>query len=252
MLLSDLFNILAYGELSNHHMASANDGTILEAKQPQLIHFCNEALTRLHTRFLLKEKSLTLALVESLTTYRLSPEYSVTGFDILVVDAPYIIDSADDPFLGDVIKVLSVVSDVEVSSVDAYPLFNDPNNYWTVNTPRSLNDPSNYWTVNTPTYKTLQVPAPRVDEVLTIIYQAKHVPLTDVDEEIQLPDTLHGALTAFIAYKVYLNMNTPESQAIAQGHLMMYESVCNEAVVADALNLSSSVINTRFNLGGWK
>lgn len=237
MLLSDLFNTLAYGELSNHHMASTGDGTILEAKQPQLIHFCNEALTRLYTRFLLKEKSCTLALVEGLTIYRLSPEYSVTGFDVLVIDAPYIIDSVDDPFQDDVLKVLSVVSSSVVTS---------PNEY------RSLNDSNNYWTVNTPTHKTLQVPAIRVAEVLTINYQARHIPVVHVDQEIDLPDTLHGALTAFIAYKVYLNMNTPESQAIAQGHMTMFESVCNGAVVADALNLSSSVVNTRFSLGGWK
>ena len=108
MQLNDLFNMLAYGELSNHHIASAGDGTLLEAKLPQIVHFANEALTRLYTKFVLKEKSCIVELQEGNTLYRLSPEYSTTGFDNLLVDAPYIRDTVDDPFLDDVLKVLAV------------------------------------------------------------------------------------------------------------------------------------------------
>lgn len=236
MQLNDLFNMLAYGELSNHHIASAGDGTLLEAKLPQIVHFANEALTRLYTKFVLKEKSCIVELQEGNTLYRLSPEYSITGFDNLLVDAPYIQDTVDDPFLDDVLKVLAVHT-----------------NY---GGQRPLNDSNNCWSVNTPTFKTLQVNMIRANEVLAVTYQAKHVMLTvpveNVDQEIELPTSLQGALTAFIAYKVYFNMNTPESQTVSQGHLAMFNSICADTTEADALNLSISGVNTRFNLGGWK
>ena len=232
MQLTDLYNMLAYGELSNHFMASAGDGTIAVAKQPQINHFANEALTRLYTKFVLKEKSCLLELHEGVSLYRLSPEYSVTGFDNSVIDAPYIKDSVDDPFIDDVLKVFAI--------------------YTNYGGQRPLNDPNNCWSVNTPTIKTLEVNAERSNEVLAVSYQAKHPTLGTESQEIELPPTLHGALTAFIAYKVYVNMNTPESQTIAQGHLSMFNSICADAVETDALNLSISGENTRFNLGGWR
>ena len=232
MQINDLFNMLAYGELSNHHMASAGDGTLLEAKQPQIVHFANEALTRLYTKYVLKEKSCIVELQEGNTLYRLSPEYSTTGFDNSLVDAPYIRDTVNDPFLDDVLKVLAVHT-----------------NY---GGQRPLNDSNNCWSVNTPTFKTLQVNLIRANEVLAVTYQAKHVVLGGTNQEIELPTALHGALTAFIAYKVYFNMNTPESQTISQGHLAMFNNICADTTEADALNLSISGVNTRFNLGGWK
>ena len=232
MLLNELYNMLAYGELSNHHMASAGDGTLLEAKRPQIVHFANEALTRLYTKFVLKEKSCIVELQEGNTLYRLLPEYSTIGFDNSLADAPYIRDTVNDPFLDDVLKVLAV--------------------YTNYGGQRPLNDLNNCWSVNTPTFKTLQVNMVRANEILAVTYQAKHVILDGTNQEIELPSSLHGALTAFIAYKVYFNMNTPESQTVSQGHLAMFNSICADTTEADALNLSISGVNTRFNLGGWK
>lgn len=232
MQLNDLFNMLAYGELSNHHMASAGDGTLALAKQPQIVHYANEALVRLYTKFILKEKDCIVELQEGITIYRLTPEYSTTGFDSSVVDAPYIRDTVDAPFQDDVLKVLAVYSNHGGH--------------------RPLNDSNNCWSVNTPTVKTLQVNFARTAEVLAVSYQARHPTLDGTNQEIELPTTLLGALTAFIAYKVYFNMNTPESQAISQGHLAMFNNICADTTEADALNLSISGVNTRFNLGGWR
>jgi hypothetical protein len=232
MQLNDLFNMLAYGELSNHHMASAGDGTLALAKQPQIVHYANEALVRLYTKFILKEKDCVVELQEGITIYRLTPEYSTTGFDSSVVDAPYIRDTVDAPFQDDVLKVLAVYSNHGGH--------------------RPLNDSNNCWSVNTPTVKTLQVNFARTAEVLAVSYQAKHPTLDGTNQEIELPATLYGALTAFIAYKVYFNMNTPESQTISQGHLAMFNNICADTTEADALNLSISGVNTRFNLGGWR
>lgn len=232
MQLNDLFHMLAYGELSNHHMASTGDGTLLPAKQPQIVHFCNEALVRLYTKFVLKEKDCIIELVDGVSLYYLKSEYSVTGYNKQVADFPYIQDTVDSPFQDDVLKVLAVES-----SLGGH---------------RPLNDPNSCWTVNTPTFNTIQVSSARVNEVIAVSYQAKHVTLDGTNQTIELPTVLHGALTAFIAYKVYFNMNTTESQAISQGHLAMFNNICADTTEADALNLSVSGVNTRFNIGGWR
>ena len=156
----------------------------------------------------------------------------MSAFDNSLADAPYIQDTIDVPFQDDVLKVLAVYSNHGGH--------------------RPLNDPNNCWSVNTPTFKTLQVNFPRANELLAVTYQAKHPTLDGTNQEIELPTTLHGALTAFIAYKVYFNMNTPESQTVSQGHLAMFNSICADTTEADALNLSISGVNTRFNLGGWR
>ena len=235
MQLNDLFHMLAYGELSNHHIASAGDGTLALAKQPQIVHFCNEGLMRLYTKFLLKEKDCIIEMVDGVTLYHLLPEYSAVGFDSTVANYPYIRDTCFNRFINDVIKVLSVQN------------ANGEH--------RPLNDPNNFWSVNTPTPKTIQVTAPRLGEVLSVSYQASHPKLENTElghKTIELPETLHGALAAFVAYKVYFNMNTPESQAIALGHLAMFDNICNDTTEADALNLSISIANTRFTSRGWK
>lgn len=235
MYLDDLYSMLAYGELSNHHMATVVPGEIAAAKHPQIIHFANEGLMRLYTKFILKEKDCMIELVDGVTLYHLLPEYAAVGYNLALADYAYIRDTCFDPFINDVIKVLSVQN--------------------ANGEQRPLNDPTSYWSVNTPTPKTIQVNTPRLGEVLSVSYQASHAKLSGAEggnKFIELTDTLHGALTAFIAYKVYFNMNTPESQAIAQGHLAMFDNICNDVTEADALNLSISGVNTRFTSRGWK
>ena len=235
MLLDKLFGMLAYGELSNLSMATEVVGSIVEAKKPQLVHFCNEGLMRLYTKFIIKEKDCIIELVDGMTIYHLKPEFSATGFDPLLANYPYIRDTFADKFTGDVIKVLSV------------------QNSWGESRP--VNDPNNFWSVNTPTPRMIQVNTPRLGEVLSVSYQADHREVgigTNDHKDIDLPETLYGALTAFIAYKVYFNMNTAESQAIAQGHLAMFDNICNDVTEADALNQSISGENTRFTSRGWK
>jgi hypothetical protein len=234
MELPELFSKLAYGELANHHMASAGDGTLAVIKQPQVVHFCNEALLRLYTKYILKEKDCILQLNEDISLYHLKPEYSLVGYNPLLASNPYILDNVDAPFLDDVLKVLGAYSSLHGK--------------------RPLNDSSSCWSVNTPTNKQVQVTGVCTDEQLAITYQASHPKIVNTEEgnkSIELPETLWGALTAYIAFGVYFNMNTPESHAIAQGHLAMFNNICNDVMEADALNLSISDTSVRFDSRGW-
>lgn len=83
MKVEELFRKLSYGELSNHSVSVDATGTIKKDKQNQIVHFANEALRQLHTRFplLQSEKILTM-----------------TGAEVL------------EPLDPDVIQVLSILT----------------------------------------------------------------------------------------------------------------------------------------------
>ena len=227
--------MLSYGELSNLAMSGEGSGVIAENKKQQIISFANEALLRLHTKFILAERSLILELQEGQTLYQLTSQHAVQSFDPSVIGVPYIIDTPWNKFEDDLIRVLNV------------------QNSWGQSRP--LNDTKRVDSCFTPSFLVLQVPRTQLKEVISVGYQAKHKELTYTsegeDSEITLSDPLHGALTAFIAHKVYQGMNTQESLAISQMHIAMFDSICNDAQEMDFLNTSISETNTRFNDRGW-
>lgn len=234
MTLDDLFAELSYGELSNLALSNNGDGTIVDAKKPQLLHFTNEALIDLHTKFNLKEDSLMLRTVEGKTQYFLKSAYSTTGFDELVADWPYIEDTVEKPFKEDVLKVLSV----------------DSSNGYS----RSVNNYEDIFSIYTPKPLEIQVPFFTENEVLAVHYQAlpDRVGLGEgMNQEFNLPLTLHSALKAYVAYKVYSTMNTAESMNASQMHLVNYAGLCAQAVDRDSLNLSVSNTNSKFRNNGW-
>lgn len=69
--VEDLFQRLSFGELSNLAMAVDATGTIQAARRPQVIHFANEALTRLYSKFLLEEGSTEITVVDGQISYPL-------------------------------------------------------------------------------------------------------------------------------------------------------------------------------------
>ena len=67
MEVLELFRRLSYGELSNLSLGSEGVGAIKDEERGKLISHTNEALLRLHGRFLLRENILFLNQVEHLT-----------------------------------------------------------------------------------------------------------------------------------------------------------------------------------------
>lgn len=100
----------------------------------------------------------------------------------------------------------------------------------------------------------VQVPYPVPGEMLSIVYQARHPELQfGVDnQEIRLPDTLHEALSCYVAYKVYSHMNGAENAAKGQEYLTLFSSILAEATEKDLVNTSVSTTNSKFNERGWK
>lgn len=233
MNIAELFKKLSYGELSNLAMSGDGSGEIVEAQKPKLVYYLNESLLRLYSRFVLKEQDVLLGLVDHITFYHLIDKYAESKWPDSGVDYPYIKDLHREPFANDVLKILVVHA----------------SNGWQI----PLNDNDHPLSVFTPQGNMLQVPRPVTGYSLSVLYQAKHAPLTHEDEdgEIILPDVLHGALRAHIAYQVYSHMNTAESSAKAQEHYNMYESICLDVIDKDMVNSSVSTTNSKFHNRGW-
>lgn len=236
MKLLDLFRDLALGELSN--LAHSEGGTIIPAKRPQVVTYANEGLLALYSKFVLMERDMLVEMREGVTNYHLLKRYAMSQYDAENPPdrwhLPYIIDTIGEPFQEDVIKILSV--------------------YNSFGQKMPLNDLENCRSVFNPQSTVLQVPFPIPGQALALEYQAKHPKLEHCDceeTEILLPEVLHSALRAYIAWKVFMHMNTQESTGKGQEHQMNYEGHCLDVVEKDLVSSSSSTTNVRFHKRGW-
>lgn len=232
MNIEELFADLSYGELSSLNLAGEGDGTIADAGKERIIRFANDGLLKLHTRFILKESDVLIELVDWITNYHLLKKFAESQADTST-QVPYIKDLWREPFQEDVIRILSVF------------------NSYGCELP--LDDEGNPASVFKPQGNVLQVPHPVSGVALSVVYQAKHAPLTldNLNQEIELPDVLTPALRSWIAYRAFGQLNTQESQAIAQGHEAAYEATCTEVVQQDLVSTSLSRSSQRFDKNGW-
>ena len=231
MNLSEYLTQLSYKELSNLSLADSGSGSIKFDKIPFVVSCINEALLRLYSKFVLKEGSLILELREWLSEYHLNSRHTLSSGSM---DDKYIID-LEHPFQDDLIKVLDVFDEHGLRV--------------------PLNNASNPRSVFTPRVDVLQVPNPFLyGDILSLNYQARH-PLLNYHvnpmQEIELPDNLFGALSAYVAYSVYSTLNTTEATSAAQKYMQMYAALVQETIETDTANSSISQDSSRFYANGW-
>lgn len=231
MNLSEYLTDLSYKELSNLSVGDTGYGSIKPEKIPFVVSCINEALLRLYSKFVLKEEGLIIELRLGRGEYVLSSKnaYS-TGY----LGDKYIMDG-DHPFTDDLIKVL----EIRDSFGRVIP----------------LNNSSNPTSIFTPRYNVLQVPNPSFyGKLLSILYQAKH-PLLDYNlrpkQRIELPDSLMGALSNYVAYAVYATLNTKDAVETSQRYMQMYVALVQEAIETDVVNNTIRQDNVRFLRNGW-
>jgi hypothetical protein len=232
MNLLDLFKRLSLGELSNLSLGNDGAGTIDESNYEKLIGYTNDALLKLYTRFVLKEKDLILEQQAYITNYHLIPRFSkAKGTN--PKDVHYIQDLHCAPFEGDLIRILEVY--------DAFGCR------------RVLNDAESFGSLFTPQPHVLQVPNPVQDEPLSISYQASHKQLTvsDLEDQIEIPSYMDNLLRNYVAYKVYCDMNGQENMVKGQEYLATYESGCLDIENKDLVNGTISTTNSKFGKRGW-
>lgn len=232
MNLIELFRRLSYGELSNLALAGSGSGDIQTAQRPKVLMHVNDGLRRLHTRFILREEQLILEQIEGVTQYRLSPDYAQSNAAIANTPYQYIID-AGDPFHGRLVRVTAVYDEFD----NELP----------------LNDIGRYGSVRTPQPDLLELPYARGGSVLLIDYQAypPELVVEDLEETVPVPDVLVPALTAFVAGKIYSNMNGAENTAKGAGHMATYDALCADAELNNLVSASRIQTTDKFGARGF-
>lgn len=233
MLVSELFTKLSQGVFSNLSIGMDGGGDIAANQKAKIIGYLNEALMKLHSKFVLKQSDLTLMQDITLRLYRLSVRNAVTYAGGNGGAIRFIQDTVSAPFTGDLIKILQVTDSDGCDVV--------------------LNDPTGSWPLFTPQPDVLKIVTPMPGLPLVIGYQARHpvIAPNGFSAEIDIPATLETALVSHIAYQTFFHMNGQEHAAKSADHLAMFEEACNEVSGRDLVNGSVSQSNTRFELNGW-
>ena len=231
MKLEDLFSRLSYGELSNLSIGNEGRGSIREEAIPKVTAHVNDGLLRIYSRFILSTKQLLIETVDHITNYHLIPKFAEsTGSDARY---PYIKDLPDEPFTGDLIRVLEV--------------------YDQLGNKLPLNDTGDPRSLFTPAPQILQVPNPAPGRGLALEYQARHITLEndDLEQEILIPFVLEGALQSFVAYKIFSHMNGQDNQVKSQEHLNTYDGICVDVEARDLVNATFATTHHKLEERGF-
>lgn len=236
MKLEELFKRLSFGPFSNISIGNSGAGTILDAKQPTIVDALNNALVRLHSRFVLAEGEVIVEQREETTLYTISSANAISNLDTDPTNPAYIIDSEAKPYKDDLLRILSV--------------WNDQGE------PLALNEENNEDSLFTPQPNVLQVPIPVNGSPIHVIYQSKQksLPLTtpvDLNLTFEVPLVLEEALINYIAYLVYNGMQGQEHKAIAANYLTMYDNLCMEVIELDLVGSSITVSNEKLEARGF-
>lgn len=225
MTFEDVIDDLKYGELSLHGMFL---GELTETNKGKLLAHANVVLTELYTRFPLLSKEVAIKQMSGITEYHLDSRYAVsTGGS----DPKYIIDTAENPFTDDVIRVESL--------------------YDEVGNELSINNPNTCFASFTPSMDVIEIPNPVDTNMVFAIYRARHPKLLNTTDDLLLPIQFKPALLAYIAARVYSGGTTQEHAAIAATMQSKYEMFCAQQREYGMTNQEDNVGNCKPAMRGW-
>lgn len=235
--LMDIFKDLTYGELSQLHIGGLVPSEFESSPDPtnydKILSHINIGMTELYKRFFLLSREIYIQQYEEIEVYQLQSKYNQTSASLEPIK--YILDTPENPFLDDVLKIEQVYDEVG----NLLP----------------LNDISEELSVYTPSYRSIQVPYPKNENVMAVQYRADHPRLVwDVDMnpaeiEIDIPGSLYEALLLYVAYRAQSSMGG-EGAADGMGYFQKFEASC-ENVNKLGLQIQGEPGAWRFDQAGW-
>jgi hypothetical protein len=232
MLLSDLFNQLAYGPLSMLNIAST--GKIQPEDYPKMGSCLNTAINTMFVRLkLCTEEEVVIQLYDHITVYTIDKQFAVNGG----TDEPYkyLIDTAMEPYNNTLVKITGVYDEDGVELV--------------------LNDLSVADSVMTPRYNQIQVEEPVSTNSLAVTYLAKPAtlnitPTTDLTSiELDVPDYLVLPLGYFIA-SLLISPIGQEGLGEGNNYLAKYEAALMD-ITNNGLFVMDATRADQFANNGW-
>lgn len=234
MKLSEIFSYLTYGELSNLKVGGKDDEGIYPKYSDEVVTYLTQGLTALHTRFALKHNEVVVQQDESVTEYLLKSEYAQSNTES-TQPIKWIIDSEDNPFLEDIIKITEVYDELGAEV--------------------PLNIENAVWAIYTPQYNVVQIPEPNPTAAVAIIYRADHTPLNlyakePKDIEIDIPPQLIRPLCMYVASLAHTAIGSPEGMQTGFAKMQEFEAACVRHELEGSVH-KEYWVNDRIWRNGW-
>lgn len=232
MLLSDIFEQLTYGELSQLSIGGMNDGEITPERYTPIIAHINLGLTELYKRFPLRIKDVQIQQYEAITSYILEEDFTVSTGTATI---KYILDS-NDPFTNNLLRIEQVYDDIKE---EYYP----------------LNNVSDSKSLHVTAFNTIRVPTPVSTNTMTVSYRYNHprIEVAGLDPftyDVDLPQSLLEPLLYYVASRAYSGVPALDGQNQGLEYLQKFE-----ASIAKITELSLVTNNSRSNqkiwINGW-
>ena len=201
MYLSDIFEQLSYGELSQLYIGGVTEGGIQETNYPPLLAHVNLALTELHKRFKLKESTITQAITPGQKTYTIT-----------------------EPLLLQIINVRTESGEFFTFNNEYSDLYVTRPDFNTIIIPETNANTDSSFSI------LAQLNHPKIE-----------VDLLDPEtEEVDIPQVLLDPLLNFIAARTYLAMDSEQSPKY-QEYLARYEAACKRVERMNVLDQYSGL-----------
>lgn len=235
MNLHDILKDLTYGELQGLKIGNLLAGEAESEPDPhqyeQIVSYINLGMTEIYKRFFLRSVEIYVQEHEEISTYLLHSNFAQSNI-ASVEDPKYIMDTADNPFQDDILKIEEVYDE-------------EGNRY-------ALNDTSDELSIYTPTFRSIQVPYPDDEVTIAVQYRANHprivvdVSTEAADIEVAIPNSLYEALLYFVGSRAHKATNAEKSADYWQ---MFKRSVTD--VERLGLEVQGEPGDWRFDEHGW-
>ena len=233
MYLSEIFEHLSYGELSQLFLGDSLQGSIQESQYGKIASFVNIGLVDLYKKFALREKEVIIQQYDTLNYYVLVDDYAVSNVASMA-SPKFILDSVEKPFINDVLQI-QYVKDADGLDI---PL-------------NSLNQTNSIFT---PEETVLHIPEPVNETLITVtyrVYPAK-IALDNINPfavTIDLPEFLLPALLSYVGYRAHIALPDGEASK-ALSYYGKYRKICEEV---ELLGLIHNIIpqNQKHWNNGW-
>ena len=201
MKLVEILEALAGSELANLNCVS--NGAVIEAKIPAIVTAINIGLVKLHTRFQLKKRLLSLKVTSDRLVYELDSSNAVS------VNVGGYIQDVDDPFTDDLIQILTMTTtagdNIRFDGFNGVVLLNPK------------------------TFRFAKAPENDTYVIEYVARPAKVVYVDDTSIKVNLPDAYLPPLLAYIASRFYSPVGIAldsNRNSLDMSYLQRYETEC--------------------------
>lgn len=205
MKVSNIFNDLKYGELRHFNLGESEIEGLFPVHHNMIINLINQGLLDIYARVPLMFKEVFIQPKTNMTIYRLVEKHAVSNTTPNV--PKFILDSPEEPFYGNIIKINAVYDKNGCSIV--------------------LNDTAACNSIFVVGMDTIQIPNPSDVDPLSIIYRTFPKELYengDITQEVDIPYVYKQALIHFIVAKCHLSRAHMDSEMKESTYMAKYNA----------------------------